>query len=136
MKRSAKPRKFKLTKDARRLSTYWRDSLREGEQESVSFRTVSELSVRISAGDFERGHCSPENHWTLARKLAEQASGQAQKRGQVQNDENDALSVLICPLRFRRNGVAGRSPHFLEILWLPASLEPNGMLLPVKGRYP
>ena len=129
-------KKIRLSKDARRLISYWRRSLLEGERESISSQAIRENSTRISLTDFERAHCSPEAHRTLFTKLDRQAKDRGKSNSKHSQSEDDALPVLVCPLRFRRREGNGPGSNFLEVLWLPAVLHSNGTLEPPKDRLP
>ncbi len=126
----------KLSRDGKRLIQYWRESITEGERETLKPETIRNYSTRISAGDFERGHCAPENYRSLVAKNNRQDRRRKPEDDGSREDQTKPLPVLVCPLRFAKKGNSDSGPPYLEILWLPALLLPNGVLSPPSRKQP
>ena len=136
-------KKAKLSRDAKRLIGYWRDSIFDGENEQFSPSNVKQFSRKISTADFQRGHCAPERYRNIEQMFERpnKERGGEHPAGSNQRRRNDpsaggALPVLLCPLQFRRSGLSDSGPSWLEVFWMPALLHADGRLSSADGKMP
>ena len=119
-----------LKGDLRRLASYWRDSLIDGERMNVSQSDILQCSEEVNYSEILDGACGSDISRRLRNKLSEIHSRACRRRKNVEQrflsqSEGD-LDILICPLRFFKKNQALEGPRHIEALWIPAKLSESG----------
>jgi hypothetical protein len=118
-----------LTGISARFVRYWTDSLRETEHATASPGGLLADGLEMPSADAVRGICNQHCLETLLTRKQQRRNERAKGRP-VSDDKNPfPIAVILCPLRFIK-AERGPGQRFLELLWLPATLLPDGTLLP------
>ncbi|MFN8391563.1 MAG: AAA domain-containing protein [Bdellovibrionota bacterium] len=115
------------------IISYWRDALIEGEHGSLNAKEYLALGLDLPFADLSRGTATAHAVRTLAQN--EERRAREKERARARPSSPSELRVLLCPLRFERIE-RGPGPRFVEPLWIPAVLQPNGNLLPPRAGGP
>lgn len=116
-----KAKKYKISTEAERVISYFRDSLIDAGRMEISVDRISRDGLPISFEDIAKGKSGPEIAQTLlARDKAKKTD----------------IDIIICPIPLIKTENSFVGPQHAEPFWIPARISEHGELGPARGALP
>jgi len=119
------PAKFQGSALQKKLIEYWRQSVQDGNLNSITERELSESKLSLSLEEIVSGKLNRERLQSLKEVVARYESGKGSLR------EDGILPILLAPIRFRRE--RGRNSDLRDSIvpfWIPALISSDGEIRP------
>lgn len=123
-----------ITKTAKNLLQYWRSCLIDGYRTpKVLSSSIGEIAVEVLWGDLLGGVLNTDKTKEIFEKYYK-----ADNPNNEKPIEKEEIAVLICPFRYSPKFIHGKKEPGEELipLWIPAKINLDGKIQPIKDDLP